>query len=197
MEKPSHSNIRIFFYNIVFTSTCSTYYLHIIFDLAIEIEGPVEIIRDQLAEKFSDYWSYWGLFFKVEAEITVNFLDNNEWLNVFHFTYGGDNHVNGYRIPALFINNDKYFYLCVAGFYKTQFNFELGQKYHIVFQQYQLEEKVISEVRIDGEIVGSEENDVAKSFPGMKLYISDPWWPAFTSNYGLLENFKITKYSKY
>ena len=168
------------------------YFLH----LAIEIVGPVEIKKDQILEKFSDKWSCWGLFFKVEVEITVNSLVGNGYWNVFHFTWNGDDGVNGYRQPALFVTKEN-FYLSIAAVNGATFDYELGQKYHIVFQQYQLEDKVMAEVKIDGEIIVSEENKLAKSFPGTRLYISDPWWPSFTSNYGSIENFEITKYSQF
>ena len=168
----------------------------------------MDIQENQILEKFSDKWSSWGLYFKVEAEITVNslftppFLPPFTWLNVFHFTYNGNENVNGtsgYRIPALFVHKDQYFEIYTANdtFYPTLFNFEFGKKYHIVLQQYQLEDKVIEEVKIDGNIISSRENIQPKSFPGMKLYISDPWHPPFISNYGLLENLKVTKYAQF
>ena len=74
----------------------------------------------------------------------------------------------------------------------SPFYFEFGQKYHIVIQQFPVEDNV--KVEIDGQTVHSKENSQAKSFPGMKLYIADPWYPAFTSNYGLLENLKVTNF---
>ena len=164
------------------------------FHVAIEM-GHVEIKKNQTLEKFSDYWLEWGLLFKVEADITVNSLASAQWLNVFHFTIGGNfgDSWNGNRIPALFIDNiDKNLHLCFTG--QFNFNFDLGQKYHILFQQYIFADKVIAEIKIDGNIINSTENNQAKIFPGVKLYIANPWYEAFTSNYGLLENFKITKY---
>ena len=150
-----------------------------------------------MLDKFSDKWSIWGLFFKVEAEITVNSLDGmaEEWMNVFHFTNTND---DGGKIPALYINKNGYFHLYACGSDLTQFNFKLGKKYHIVLQQYQFDDNVIAEIKINGMTIKVTENNQAQSLMGVKLYISDPWHPvAFTSKYGFLENFKVTKYSKY
>ena len=160
----------------------------------IEIEGLVEVKRNQTLQKFSDKWSCWGLFFKVEAEITVN-SQYNDWMSVFHFTNNGDQNVQGSRIPAIYIKTNQFFITSDGAFYDALFTFEFEKKYHIVIQQYPVEDKVFAEIKINGEIIHSRENNVAKSFLGVKVYISNPWYQAFTSDYGLLENLKITRYS--
>ena len=43
---------------------------------------------------------------------------------------------------------------------------------------------------VDGNTIYSGENTDPKDFENVKVYVSDPWYASFTSEYGLLENFK-------
>ena len=61
----------------------------------------------------------------------------------------------------------------------------------MVIEQYQENGIYLYEIEIDGETVHSIQNDDAKSFSNVKFYASNPWYPSFTSNIGLMENFKM------
>ena len=70
--------------------------------------------------------------------------------------------------------------------------FEIGKKYHLKIQQIKLEEKtfytiVVNELQVYSEQVFTISND-----KNVAVYNSDPSYDAFTSEYGILQNFKYT-----
>ena len=120
-----------------------------------------------------------------------------QFTNVFHFTIGGKNHQYGDRIPALLISKgDKKFRIrsAVNGNknYGQNFDFKMNQQYHIVIQQFYKQcGKYVFQIQIDDQIKHSVVNSKAQVFENVKLYASNPWHTPFTSNYGLLKNFKV------
>ena len=82
-------------------------------------------------------------------------------------------HVNG--------NNDYYKY----------FHFELGKNYQMSIQQWKQNEKYWYEITIDGLSKFKIENSQPKQFSNVKLYATDPWHAAFTSDFGSICNIKI------
>ena len=139
----------------------------------------------------------WGRLYTVEADITVKKIPTTTWTNIFHFTIK-DNHVKlGDRIPAVWINKAGYFHISSAvngnrNFVKD-FNFDVGEKYHMKIQQFQRDNKIIYEVLINGKPIHSGENTDPKDFENVKVYVSDPWYNPFSSEYGVLENFKYSR----
>ena len=129
----------------------------------------------------------------MEADITVNKIPSGRgygWTNIFHFSNNGE----GDRFPAVYIHKSGYFWISsMPANLNKQVNFVIGQKYHLKIQQFQSEGKTIFEVQINGktEYSGEHGGTQIKEFDNVKVYVSGPWNPwSFTSEYGLLENFK-------
>ena len=67
--------------------------------------------------------------------------------------------------------------------------FEIGKKYHLKIQQ----KKTYFEIVVDDLQVFSQELVFSPSnCKNVAVYISDPMYDAFTSEYGTLQNFKYT-----
>ena len=139
----------------------------------------------------------WGKEYKIEFGIKVLKLPSEEWTNVFHFT-AYDNNIEKYgdRIPAVFILNNGQAYVCSAinddkNFCKV-YTFELGKKYQATIQQFKKDGKYWYEIIIDGKSEFKIENGNPKSFANVKFYRSDPWYPPFSSDLGMIDDFKIT-----
>ena len=142
----------------------------------------------------------WGRLYTVEADITVNKLPSASavWANIFHFTINKNIGTNGDRIPLVLVNKDKYFYISTdlngkvdKGTFK--FNFDMYKKYHLKIEQFQKDGKIMYQVMINGKTEYSAENTDPKDFENVKVFASDPWHDAFTSEYGILENFKYSR----
>ena len=64
--------------------------------------------------------------------------------------------------------------------------------HHINIQQYENDEgKWFYKIEIDGEIILERENEKPQQFKNVKFYASDPWYPAWTEEYGVIEHLKI------
>ena len=155
--------------------------------------APMTVTQGQLYKTFLK----WGHIFQVEFEITVHALPtDNNLANVFHFTQNSDNSAYGDRIPALWIYKSGYFKICSAVNGKRNYciwsKFDLDEKYHFLIQQYVMNGKIMYKIEKNGQSIASFENKMAQDFNNVKVYISDPWYKPFTSDYGLLENFKIS-----
>ena len=140
----------------------------------------------------------WGRIFTVEADITVTKIPEASWTNVFHFTKGENVGDYGDRIPCVTISKSGYFYIssAVSGFIDympKKFYFDVGKKHHLEIQQIQSGGKIIYEMLVDGNTIYSGENTDPRDFQNVKLYVSDPWHDAFTSEYGMLKNLKYSR----
>ena len=142
----------------------------------------------------------WGRIFHVEADITVTTLPNSTWTNVICFSKNGNWSYYSDRIPAIFIHKDNhengYLYIQSESALKQVFYpFELGKKYHIVIQQKQNvgNQKIMYKVEVNGDIQMEVENTKANIFNNVQLYINwgpNALYPAFSPDFGLLENLK-------
>ena len=126
------------------------------------------------------------------------------WTSLFHLTIGEDSGVGG-RIPAVFVNQDKYFHHCyhVNGDdnYYQNYDYELNKDYHFeISQQKNSEGEAVYSIKVNGETLHEIVNTTPLKFKDVKLYLSDPWFDTFAP-YGKLSNLKITndlnKQSKY
>ena len=142
----------------------------------------------------------WGRLYTVEADITVNKLPSASavWANIFHFTINKNIGTNGDRIPLVLVNKDKYFYISTDLNGKVdkgtlKFNYDIGKKYHLKIEQFQKDGKIMYQVMINGKTEYSAENTDPKDFENVKVFASDPWFTSFTSEYGILENFKYSR----
>ena len=140
-----------------------------------------------------------GIEYTVEFDITVENLPSSTWANVFRFTntdgdqpYGD----HGDRIPALFINKNGYGYLLTSfgtdpNYNLLTFYFQLGKKYHMIFQQFELRiGEYFCKVEIDEEILFSGVNSNAQIWDNVKVYASDHFdqYDPFDAELGILEN---------
>ena len=120
------------------------------------------------------------------------------WLSVIHFTTGSDCCTSGYRIPAVWITpNQARFAIWsdVSGNnnyrYTTTNDFSFGMPYDITIQQTQDLTGYWYGIIINGSTVLKVQNTQPKIFSNVKEYLSDPWYPAFTSDFGYVSNLKI------
>ena len=141
----------------------------------------------------------WGAQFKIEFSITVTKTPSSTSgdASIFHFTGTGENCCNeGDRIPAMWINRDGYFHIASSvngnGNYYKNFDFELNNVYQITIQQLKDSSGLYwYEIIIDGVSKEKTENKQVTTYPSVKVYASNPWIDSFTSDLGIISNFKV------
>ena len=154
--------------------------------------------------KGNHVWSTsdWSDEFKVEFDVIVNKDLSDTWISLFHVTTG-ENGGYGGRIPAVFVNKNKYFHFCypVNGNtgYCQNYNYELNKEYHFEISQ-QMKAEAVYSIKVNGETFHEIVNTTPLKFKDVKLYLSDPWYETFAP-FGKLSNLKIiadlTKLSKH
>ena len=75
--------------------------------------------------------------------------------------------------------------------YTTTNDFSFGMPYDITIQQTQDLTGYWYGIIINGSTVLKVQNTQPKIFSNVKEYLSDPWYPAFTSDFGYVSNLKI------
>ena len=75
--------------------------------------------------------------------------------------------------------------------FRRSFHAMLNKEYDITIQQSQIGGRYMYQVFISGKRVINVVNRSPKPFNDVKLYTSDPWYPAFTSDLGTISNLKI------
>ena len=139
----------------------------------------------------------WGDEFKMEFSIKVTKTPPAGWTNVFHFSGTDKDCCNfGDRIPAMWINRDGYFHIASSvngnGNYYKNFDFELNNVYQITIQQLKDSSGLYwYEIIIDGVSKEKTENKQVTTYPSVKVYASNPWIDSFTSDLGIISNFKV------
>ena len=145
--------------------------------------------------------SDWSDEFKVEYDVIVNKDLPGTWKSLLHLTTG-DNYP---RLPAIFLNPDKYFHNCyhVNGNhnYCQNYNYELNKDYHFeISQQRNSKGEAVYSIKVNGETFHEIINTKPVKFKDVKLYLSDPWYETFAP-FGKLSNLKViadlTTLSKY
>jgi hypothetical protein len=135
--------------------------------------------------------SDWSDEFKVEYDVIVNKDWAGTWKSLLHLTTG-DNYP---RLPAIFLNPDKYFHNCyhVNGNhnYCQNYNYELNKDYHFeISQQRNSKGEAVYSIKVNGETFHEIINTKPVKFKDVKLYLSDPWYETFAP-FGKLSNLKI------
>ena len=134
----------------------------------------------------------WKKIYSVSFRIIVK-KSYRGWQSVIHFTTRGDSGY-GCRIPAVWIYG-AYFYIWsdVSGNtnYGKHIKFSYGKKYDITIQQTKKNYKYWYEIIVNGSTVVKVQNTQPRIFYNVKEYLSDPWYPAFTSDFGYVSNLKI------
>ena len=145
--------------------------------------------------KGNHVWSIndWSNEFKVEFDVIVNKELPGSWKSLFHLTTGEDLGVGG-RIPAVFVNPDKYFFCYhVNGDddYCQSYNYELNKEYHFEISQHKNSKgEAIYNIKVNGKTFYEIVNTTPLKFKDVKLYLSDPWHETFAP-FGKLSNLKI------
>ena len=160
------------------------------------INGNVTLTKGNHVWSVSD----WSDEFKVEYDVIVKKELSETWASLFHVTTGQDLGEGG-RLPAVFLNWDKYFLIAyhVNGNadYGRQYNYELNKEYHFeISQQTNSKGEAVYSIKVNGETFHEIVNTSPLKFKDVKLYLSDPWYGTFAS-FGNLSNFKIITLSKY
>ena len=141
--------------------------------------------------------SDWSDEFKVEYDVIVNKELSDTWTSLFHVTTGQDLGEGG-RLPAVFLNWDKYFLIAyhVNGNadYGQKYFYELNKEYHFEISQLKNSTgEATYSIKVNGETFHEIVNTTPLKFKDVKLYLSDPWYETFAPN-GKLSNFKIIRY---
>ena len=151
-------------------------------------------------------WStpYWSDEFKIEFDAIVTEIPPCcSRKSLFHLTTGDDLGVGG-RIPAVFVNQDKYFFCYhVNGDdnYCQSYIYGLNKDYHFEISQHKNSKgEAIYNIKVNGKTFYEIVNTTPLKFKDVKLYLSDPWHETFAP-FGKLSNLKIiadlTTLSKY
>ena len=109
------------------------------------------------------------------------------WHNIFHATISGNLDVHGSRIPAIYISQENgnmitsvscavngtisYFGIPSA---PIQFNKWIA----IIVSQTKVKDEYHHKVEVNGEVLYMGKNSQPQEFENVKIYISDPWYPA-------------------
>ena len=99
-------------------------------------------------------------------------------------------------IPAVFINYDEFeIHSGIHGnkTFRKKVPFDVGKTYHLMIQQVIQNRKTIYAIEVNGNKVFSYENFAPMTCDTVKVTVSDPSYKAFTSEYGILSNFKYSR----
>ena len=122
----------------------------------------------------------------VEFMITELF-PKNDWYNIFHATISGDMDVYGSRAPGIWINHENgNIFTCIVSavdggfsiYYAPTTPVQLFKWVAINISQTKVEDDYQYKVEINGEVVHMAKNTQPREFENVKIYISDPWYPA-------------------
>ena len=110
-------------------------------------------------------------------------------------TIGGDQKQYGDRIPAVWVNSQKFFHIAsaVSGNpnLNKNFSYALNQWYHFeIIQEENSKGEVIYSILMDGFTVYQVVNTLPQRFEKVILYTSDPFFKSFAP-FGELANLNI------
>ena len=150
--------------------------------------------HNQLVQTFQE----WGPEFHVEFDIVVYKLPTDvNWLNVIRIGNGGNNEKYGDRIATFFLGreNGKFWVSNVLNGQGDHFDnvvSTLNKKSHVVIKQYQKgpagAQNIWTYTKIDDKVLRDQKNDQPGTFQNVMVFAGDPWYPAFTSEFGKVEN---------
>ena len=150
-------------------------------------KGPAKVERATL----TNFYEKWGPFFQINLDFAL-FKVPKETANIFHFTSGADNGQYGFRNPALWVQPGGNFHFCSAvnGHPNHCYNFylKLNHKYHVNVNQVSEGGKFFYQIAVDGKLVHQVENKKALQFSNVNFFLSDPWYPALSHEFGKVEN---------
>ena len=173
-----------------------------IYNLNISIDFYQEILDIEQGKLLHNFYN-WGPSYGIEFDLILYKIpqmnSGQRHANIFHFTTGYDWGEMGQQIPAAWIrlrkNLPKYAELLISSgvndeaSYDCSVYIETNTRYHIRIKQYEDKGGYYYEIEVNGLLKHLRPNSQAKKFPKVKMYTSSPWYPSFSSEYGLLENF--------
>ena len=145
-------------------------------------------------------YSTWGPSYKVSFSIIIKELPTNTWTSIIHFTKGKNDRNIGDRIPAVFLYFDKWFktvriVVCSAinrnRNFCRNFRAKMNKEYDITIQQSKKGGEYWYQLIVPGVNSRPFRNQMPRKFNNVKLFTSDPWYAAFTSDIGTISNLKI------
>ena len=161
----------------------------------------MHVVRGKLLDNLPN----WGSVYTIEADITVTKRPVQQRnINIFYFKPSSYTKYADSLMPAVFLSSAK-FVICSTddlyssaneifyGGFPKEVPFELGKKYHLMIQQIKQNGKTIYTIKVNGNKICSVENFAARTFHCVQVYVSEPSFEAFTSEYGILSNFKYSK----
>ena len=181
------------------------------FRIIFIVAGKCTIKKSMMMKSYST----WGPSFKVSFSLKINklprIIDGKIYTNIIHFTNGENCCKSGERIPAVYIKRVGFgrwrwwrrnlkltFISDINGRGNFWFDFPngrnvlaLGKQYDITIQQSQIGGRYMYQVFVSGKRVINVVNRSPKTFNNVKLYTSDPWYQAFTSDLGTVSKLKI------
>jgi hypothetical protein len=164
-----------------------------------KFEGEVELTK---GNKVNQVFNNWGREYLVKLDIEINAEFTENWLNVFHMTNTDNNCCNqGDRLPAMFINKDKWFQLSSSlgssGDHVFKFYYELNTPYHVEISQTDFGHGNFQFcIRINNVDVYCKKNNHPRMFDGVRLYLSDPWHGVLNGK-GKLSNLEVINLQHY
>ena len=152
------------------------------------MENVIPFRKDNLYETFFD----WGRDFSIEFSFKYIKEYKENWLNLFHFTTGGNHDDHSSRIPALFIRNSNELILSSGTTGDDNYVIDLGTVPLGVWQNVVIEQReAFLRVWINSLEVFANQNSIARNFHIVHLYLSNPWIESF-GYHGEMINFKVS-----
>ena len=157
------------------------------------IAGEEQIVQNTLIATLPYMRKEYAVRFEVKA---TSFSSNGDF-NIIHFTNGNTNGVEpGERIPAVFFfhglaNASLYFAATVNNtiFGCTEPSFSTGEWISIEIGQTKNSFEYRYNIKVNGKLLQSVVNTDPEDFPNVKVYVSDPWYPALN---GYIRNLTVS-----
>ena len=138
----------------------------------------------------------WGRAYSIQFDLIVFNVDpSEEWVNVIHITKGGDMGGVGDRLPALWLNKNKFFHITTdlksSRNVVKDYYFSFDKLYHFEMSQSINDNgQEVYKVSINNEVVFTDSRGSAGVFDQVTLYLSDPWYPSF-KDFGAISNLTV------
>ena len=164
------------------------------FGIIFIVAGKCTIKKSMMMKSYST----WGPSFRVSFILKFKKLPSNKWTSIIHVTNGGNYGKYGDRIPAVFCRRWRsYIQVIFCSAVSRSMNFcpsiraTVGKQYDITIQQSKKGGIYWYQILIPGKRTKRYRNWRPRKFTNVKLYTSDPWYQALTSDLGTVSNLKI------
>lgn len=124
-------------------------------------------------------------------------ITKNQWTNVIHFTTDHNKGSMGFRLPAIFLYNNKLrISQDVSGkvMHDTDVDFETNKWIILVISSLKKGSSTWYTVTVNGKVIETMIDTAPRSYSNVKLYVSDPWYSEANV---VIQDFSISVASKY